>query len=180
MHMLVTDSFKQSVIVCAVDSPGRLVRQAYTRQSIHMHDFRHAPAAKFPRATLLLVVQQTTGSSHSSLHVWEVLVDTFREPTFGLPFLQNKVLLHLTTKNADETTAVAPRSGRLPCNSLPVSHAIVFGGMVQWHGIAAAMNYVDFSGSGWSASRETVSRPKQQRGWARLDPEKLTLDDPRP
>ena len=38
------------------------------------------------------------------------------------------------------------------------------------------MNYVDFSGSGWSASRETVSRPKQQRGWARLDPEKPTLN----
>ena len=82
------------------------------------------------------------------------------------------MLLYLTTKNADESTAVAPRSGRLPCNSLPVSHAIVFGGMVQWHGMAAAMNYVDFSGSGWSASRETVSRPKQQRRWARLDPER--------
>ena len=42
------------------------------------------------------------------------------------------------------------------------------------------MNYVDFSGSGWSANRETVFRPKQQRGWARLDPEKPTLDDPQP
>ena len=84
-----------------------------------------------------------------------------------LPFLQNKVLLHLTTKNVDETTAVAPRSGRLPCNSLPVSHAIVFGGMVQWHGMAAAMNYVDFSGSGWSAiGRPFLARNNSRGGRA--------------
>ena len=55
-----------------------------------------------------------------------------------------------------------------------------FRGMVQWHGMAAPMNYVDFSGSGWSASRETVSRPKQQRGGRAHDPGKPTLNDPRP